>query len=311
MIQYDLHIGRSNLCFIFCILLSVIAQSFVRVDMSKVTGKRKFVPAALTNAANSVSPPEGEDPLSNTVPLSVDQSITRLLDQSLSSAGQSEWSRSVTSSFRNVLYQYVGPDVQENESDVIFSNDVASLIVDAYPKAALHLLLLPKESFLSAREVRDLHTSQMEKIQQFHQLAREIAASIEQEDPTFELISPKWHRKLRDRYLWKQPIKCGYHVIPSLYPLHLHIISSDFISPTLKNKGHWNKFTTEYLVSIDEVEKSLREKVRDGILRSVMEDDAFYELLLKRPLTCHHCGEIFPTMPKLKWHVEDCMLSDV
>ena len=60
------------------------------------------------------------------------------------------------------------------------------------------------------------------------------------------------------------------HVVPSLHPLHLHLISKDFKSPCLKvcysrdslckcicthslscisqNKKHWNSFTTEFFV---------------------------------------------------------------
>lgn len=40
------------------------------------------------------------------------------------------------------------------------------------------------------------------------------------------------------------PCRCGYHAIPSLQPLHIHIISQDFDSPALKKKQHWNSFTT-------------------------------------------------------------------
>ena len=29
---------------------------------------------------------------------------------------------------------------------------------------------------------------------------------------------------------------------------HLHVISQDFDSPSLKNKKHWNSFTTPYFV---------------------------------------------------------------
>ena len=40
----------------------------------------------------------------------------------------------------------------------------------------------------------------------------------------------------------------GYHAVPSMGLLHLHAISQDFDSPSLKNKKHWNSFTTEYFV---------------------------------------------------------------
>ena len=41
----------------------------------------------------------------------------------------------------------------------------------------------------------------------------------------------------------------GYHTIPSMLQLHLHVISCDFVSPCLKTKRHWNSFTTEFFIN--------------------------------------------------------------
>jgi len=30
--------------------------------------------------------------------------------------------------------------------------------------------------------------------------------------------------------------------------VHMHVITRDFISPSLKNKKHWNSFTTEFFL---------------------------------------------------------------
>ena len=44
--------------------------------------------------------------------------------------------------------------------------------------------------------------------------------------------------------------------MPSLVPLHLHIISLDLTSPQgcLKHKKHWNSFATPFLVRARDVE---------------------------------------------------------
>ena len=34
--------------------------------------------------------------------------------------------------------------------------------------------------------------------------------------------------------------RIGYHCVPSCKPLHLHIVSADFVSPCLKHKKHWS-----------------------------------------------------------------------
>jgi len=40
----------------------------------------------------------------------------------------------------------------------------------------------------------------------------------------------------------------GYHAMPSMQRLHLHVISTDFNSPYLKTKYHWNSFTTSFFL---------------------------------------------------------------
>lgn len=43
--------------------------------------------------------------------------------------------------------------------------------------------------------------------------------------------------------------KIGYHAEPSMQQLHLHVISTDFNSTSLKTKKHWNSFNTDFFVS--------------------------------------------------------------
>ena len=42
--------------------------------------------------------------------------------------------------------------------------------------------------------------------------------------------------------------KIGYHASPSMHRLHLHVISTDYDSPSLKTKVHWNSFTTPFFL---------------------------------------------------------------
>lgn len=39
--------------------------------------------------------------------------------------------------------------------------------------------------------------------------------------------------------------------------VHLHVISQDFDSPCLKNKKHWNSFTTDYFIESHGESKSV------------------------------------------------------
>ena len=43
--------------------------------------------------------------------------------------------------------------------------------------------------------------------------------------------------------------RIGYHAVPSMHRLHLHVISTDFDSRCMKTIHHWNTFTTPYFIS--------------------------------------------------------------
>lgn len=42
----------------------------------------------------------------------------------------------------------------------------------------------------------------------------------------------------------------GYHSSPSMQRLHLHVISKDFNSPSLKTKIHWNSYNTKFFWNV-------------------------------------------------------------
>ncbi|KAB1252178.1 Aprataxin [Camelus dromedarius] len=94
----------------------------------------------------------------------------------------------------------------------------------------------------------------------------------------------------------KLRFRLGYHAIPSMSHVHLHVISQDFDSPCLKNKKHWNSFNTEYFLESQAVIQMLQEAgrvtVRDGMSE-----------LLQLPLRCHECQQLLPSIPQLKEHL--------
>lgn len=82
--------------------------------------------------------------------------------------------------------------------------------------------------------------------------------------------------------------------------LHLHVISQDFNSTHLRNKKHWNSFTTSFFRDsadvIEEVEKSGETTIVD-------------EKLLSMELRCHRCRSAHPNIPRLKSHIANCKAS--
>lgn len=80
----------------------------------------------------------------------------------------------------------------------------------------------------------------------------------------------------------------------------MHVISDDFQSDKLKNKKHWNSFTTPFLVPPGDVIEQLKQNGK------VVFDSAKYNAMLKQQMKCNHCGEALVNIPKLKMHQQLC-----
>lgn len=120
----------------------------------------------------------------------------------------------------NILYSYVD-NPSKHYPFIYLETTNCVVIYDVYPKAHLHLLILPKRHLLSAQTCSELSPNHICQIKEMHNLAREIAQSAE-----INGLVPNG---------WKQEdILIGYHAIPSLRPLHIHLISNDLCSPYLK-----------------------------------------------------------------------------
>ncbi|XP_039614107.1 aprataxin isoform X1 [Polypterus senegalus] len=156
----------------------------------------------------------------------------------------------------------------------IYKDDTVVAINDKYPKAKYHWLVLPWESIASLKAVRPEH---LPLLKHMHGVGEKLARGCSD------------YGKLQFRL--------GYHAIPSMSHIHLHVISQDFDSPSLKNKKHWNSFTTDYFLDseavMEMVEKNGKVTVKDGTNE-----------LLKLPLRCHVCRRELPTIPQLKDHLK-------
>ncbi|XP_029777025.1 aprataxin isoform X1 [Suricata suricatta] len=155
----------------------------------------------------------------------------------------------------------------------VYKDEQVVVIKDKYPKARHHWLVLPWASISSLKAVTREH---FELLKHMHTVGEKMIADF------------AGSGKLRFRL--------GYHAIPSMSHVHLHVISQDFDSPCLKNKKHWNSFNTEYFLEsqavIEMVQTTGRVSVRDGMAE-----------LLKLPLRCHECQQLLPSIPQLKEHL--------
>ena len=122
----------------------------------------------------------------------------------------------LTNNWRHGLLQFVCGSIPSHLRNSVFAETQHVVVVyDGFPKARVHLLLMLKDDLLppatSVGALQAIHASQLRLL---HDLGRQIAAS--------ECVQ-------RRAEGW--PLLLGYHAIPSLHPLHLHLISTDLYSP--------------------------------------------------------------------------------
>ncbi|XP_026215715.1 aprataxin [Anabas testudineus] len=156
----------------------------------------------------------------------------------------------------------------------VYKDDTVVVIKDKYPKARYHWLVLPWQSIPSLKALRDEHCDLVKHMQQ-------VAAQMIQQCPDAGSLR----------------FRTGYHAIPSMSHVHLHVISQDFDSPCLKNKKHWNSFTTDYFIESHDVIQMLETNGKVTVKEGTSE-------LLKLPLRCHVCRKELPTIPALKEHLK-------
>ncbi|XP_053188408.1 aprataxin [Scomber japonicus] len=156
----------------------------------------------------------------------------------------------------------------------VYKDDKVVVIKDKYPKARYHWLVLPWQAIPSLKALGDEHCNLVKHMQK-------VADQMVQQCPHVATLR----------------FRTGYHAIPSMSHVHLHVISQDFDSPCLKNKKHWNSFTSDYFIESQDVIQMLETNGKVTVKEGTSE-------LLKLPLRCHMCHKELPTMPALKEHLK-------
>jgi aprataxin len=272
------------------------------MNKMKLTGKRKFTPRIEANDDATNLQHEGKEDLPPKPLILVSSASTERTQSDEEEQRKAEMKP--FESFRFILYQYIRQPEKYTDC-IIFRNESCTLIKDAYPKAKIHLLLLPNEAFMTAKDVRYLSKEEPRKVEYFHSIAKAVVASI-QTGTVDSMLEGGNFEELIQQYAGDL-FQLGYHIIPSLYPLHLHIMTQDFDSPSMNKKVHWNKFTTDFFVTTELVERMLQTPQqinRQGLLDFPSEE--FYSVRLKSPLTCICCGESLNTITKMKQHYVSC-----
>jgi aprataxin len=165
-----------------------------------------------------------------------------------------------------------------NKRRTFYVDNKIAVVYDPYAKAKVHLLCIMRSNIDGPTNLKAEH---VELLEHAHEIASRIVPHLKKQLPTLDF-------------------QIGYHAIPSMKRLHFHIISNDFISVSIKNKKHWNSFTTEFFLSCDHILNELKTKGKITI------DKKKYEEILKKDLQCHRCHIPQKNIPKLKEHIEKC-----
>jgi aprataxin len=198
----------------------------------------------------------------------------------------------------------------------VYRNDEFVCIKDKYPKARVHLLLIPLLASTSGTKLLKLEQLiRLPKPIEFLKLIQEISTKII-DDFVIEEVSLSLSK------IQKSNLICGFHAVQSMQPLHMHIISNDFQSNCLKNKKHWNSFNTCYFIKLNELILHLQEiselMIKQKQTNKTIGDEYFkmdkfflrnrkkLDEFLKMDLKCNKCkkNNIFKTIPELKKHLE-------
>lgn len=156
-------------------------------------------------------------------------------------------------------------------------NESCVWIKDSYPKGRHHFLVVARDPSLEQpSDLRRRHCGILKRMLSYGEARTEHLRNLGVD------------------------FKLGFHSIPSMRQLHMHVISTDLTGTGLKHKKHWNSFTTKFFLDADRVVNALESDGQLVIDRKGCED------MLKENLKCFKCQDEFKTMPELKAHIVRC-----
>jgi len=217
-------------------------------------------------------------------------------------------------SFRSGLLAYITNPSSFPSGTIIRETEHTILIRDLYPKALIHLLMLPKDTGFYSLTPFEAFNPEENKNAAFLELMKSEAASAADlaASELSRLVSPYSATcKTRNEALnsddppdelppardFLPDIRIGVHAQPSMNTLHIHIISCDMYSAALKHKKHYNSFNTNFFISLEDFPLMEEDNLMDAREQ---------ENLIKGDMRCWRCGRNFGNKFKqLKDHLQE------
>ena len=174
-----------------------------------------------------------------------------------------------------------------NHPNIVGSNENFVIVNDIYPKATVHLLILPRDPLKRKQHPFDAFQD------------NEFLNKCKKEASKWRLIAAEHLKeaicgseKSIPQHDWESDILVGIHSQPSMEDLHIHVISRDLHSDFLWEKTNYTSFTTSFFVGLGEFPLNKEERV--GRVSALEERD----------MTCWRCPKHFRRFRMLKTHLE-------
>jgi aprataxin len=216
---------------------------------------------------------------------------------------------------RNGLAAYTTSPESFGPERIVYSNSDFVVINDLYPKATVHLLILPRDDVKASLHPFDALTDAtfLSRVKEEVERCKDIAAAELKRRYGMMSASSSAYNAAMEKAMedasatppdpstlppqrnWRLDVNAGIHAHPSMNHLHIHIISSDMHSPAMKHRKHYNSFNTDFFVPIEDFpladDDARRHPGREGFL--------------KNDLRCWKCNMNFGNQfARLKEHLE-------
>lgn len=201
-------------------------------------------------------------------------------------------------SFKDVLQKYIDSPEKFPDSVVLEEEDIV-VIRDAYPKSIRHLLVIPRSSDVTHIHPLDAFDNHQDLYNRVLQIVKKAENILVDELLDIGLLEFESDDIIARELFINSFVRAGIHSVPSLANLHIHVITQDFFSPRLKNKKHYNSFTTSFFVDFDELDPSKRSPAFKNTQKNPI------QIIKNSLLRCTYCDKSFENKFKhLKLHLE-------
>ena len=156
-------------------------------------------------------------------------------------------------------------------------------IYDQFPKSKYHLLVLPR-----AAQFASIHEFDRTKRQDMAFLSRMVQFGDEVIHGALQRIEPE------------RVFISGFHAIPSLHPVHMHVLSLDLAGRALRKKRHYNSFATPFFLESHQALAHIRAGGRFDTANDM------YNAYLEQSMQCLWCGAALSGMDVCRNHIAAC-----